>query len=51
MEKVVKHVKTMFGWHGGMGDPPPDDAIIAIIRGADEFRKWPGKNHDEKKKG
>lgn len=37
MENMLKHIKRMFGWHGGMGDPPPDNAIIAIIRGVEEW--------------
>ncbi len=38
MEKqMLDHVKTMFGWHGGVGDPPSDDAVLAVIRGTKEF--------------
>ena len=36
-DDIVKHVKHMFGWHGGMGDPPVEDAIRAIIRGTREY--------------
>ena len=36
-DTIIKHVKKMFGWHGGIGDPPVDDAILAIIRGTKEI--------------
>ena len=38
-DKIVQHVNKMFGWHGGMGDPPDEDVVRAIIRGTQEFLK------------
>lgn len=29
---LIAHVSCMYGWHGGMGDPPDDDTIIAIAK-------------------
>jgi hypothetical protein len=35
--KILAHVKHGFGWHGGMDDPPPDDALLSAIRGTLEW--------------
>ncbi len=29
---LIDDVSGMFGWHGGMGDPPDDATIIAIAK-------------------
>lgn len=34
---LITHVSGAYGWHGGMGDPPDDDTIIAIAKGALEY--------------
>ncbi|KKK83336.1 hypothetical protein LCGC14_2794440 [marine sediment metagenome] len=34
---LLTHVRCQFGWHGGMGDPPNNDTILAIARGTIEF--------------
>ncbi len=36
-EKILSHVKGTFGWHGGVGDPPDDDTVLAIIRGTLDY--------------
>ena len=37
-KKLIKHVRYMFGYHGGVGEVPCDDAIKAIVIGAKEFQ-------------
>ncbi|KKM14081.1 hypothetical protein LCGC14_1391320 [marine sediment metagenome] len=36
-KSLLAHVSCQFGWHGGMGDPPSDGAVLAIARGTIEF--------------
>lgn len=36
-KEIIAHIRHMYGWHGGMGDPPNDNTIKAIIRGTIEF--------------
>lgn len=36
-QRILEHVKDGFGWHGGMGDYPADDALLAVIRGTLEY--------------
>ena len=33
----LAHIRKMFGYHGGMGDPPPDTDILAIMVALEEF--------------
>lgn len=32
-KKIMAFVNGAFGWHGGIGDPPEDDTVLAIVRG------------------
>jgi len=34
---AVAHATERFGWHGGTGDPPHADDVLAIVRGTVEF--------------
>lgn len=34
---ILDHVNRAFGYHGGIGDPPDHDAVLAVIRGTLEF--------------
>ena len=36
-KKILDHVNTMFRWHGGIGDPPDDGTMLAIIRGTLDY--------------
>lgn len=39
LNEAVEYAKHVFGYYGGMGDPPVDDAVLAIIRGTLEFQE------------
>ena len=39
LDEAVEYTKHVFGYHGGMGDPPVDDAVLAIVRGTLEFQE------------
>lgn len=42
LEQAIRaHVSHSYGWHGGVGDPPDDDTVLAIIRGTLEFLHTP----------
>ena len=48
---LLAHVSCQFGWHGGVGDPPDNDAILAIVWGTIEFmRKRPKWSPQDEKK-
>ena len=34
---IVQYVSGVFGYHGGMGDPPSNEIILAIVRSVLEF--------------
>jgi hypothetical protein len=36
-DAAIHHIRGTFGWHGGDGDPPKNDDIIAVVRGYLEF--------------
>ena len=34
---LLIHVRGQFGWNGGIGDPPSDETILAIVQGTINF--------------
>ena len=38
-KELIEYVRFAFGYHGGVGDPPDDDTIKAILRSAEEYRE------------
>ena len=36
-EEILKYIRGVYGYHGGMGDPPDDDTILGITRSFEEF--------------
>ena len=47
-EKIIAHVNGSFGWHGGMGDPPDEDTVLAIVRGTLEYVEQESEPESEK---
>jgi hypothetical protein len=46
---TIAYVRKWFGWFGGLGDPPLNDDILAILRGIRSFDRESAAQSDSAK--